>query len=134
VVPMISIIDDDRSVREAIKSLVRSLGYDAATFASAEEYLGSDCVRNSECLITDLQMPGMTGVDLQDRLIADGFRKPIIIMTALSAEEAPVRAKAAGAFGFLRKPFSDERLIECLNKALKGEDARSLDAYGLTRF
>jgi FixJ family two-component response regulator len=131
---MISIIDDDRSVRESVKSLVRSLGCDAATFASAEEYLGSDCVRNSECLITDLQMPGMTGVDLQDRLIADGFRKPIIIMTALSAEEAPVRAKAAGAFGFLRKPFSDERLIECLNKALKGEDARSLDAYGLTRF
>jgi FixJ family two-component response regulator len=128
---MISIIDDDRSVREGIKSLVRSLGYDAATFASAEEYLGSDCVRDSECLITDLQMPGMTGVDLQDRLIADGFRKPIIIMSALSAEEAPVRAKTAGAFGFLRKPFSDERLIECLNKALKGEDPRSLDAYGL---
>jgi FixJ family two-component response regulator len=66
---MISIIDDDRSVREGIKRLVRSLGYDAATFASAEDYLGSDCIRVSECLITDLQMPGMTGVDLQDRLI-----------------------------------------------------------------
>jgi FixJ family two-component response regulator len=128
---MISIIDDDRSVREGIKSLVRSLGYDAATFASAEDYLGSDCIRVSECLITDLQMPGITGVDLQDRLIADGYRKPIIFMSALSAEEAPFRAKAAGAFGFLRKPFSDERLIECLEKALKAEDARSLDAIDL---
>jgi FixJ family two-component response regulator len=128
---MISIIDDDRSVREGIKRLVRSLGYDAATFASAEDYLGSDCIRVSECLITDLQMPGMTGVDLQDRLFADGYRKPIIFMSALSAEEAPFRAKAAGAFGFLRKPFSDERLIECLEKALKAEDARSLDAIAL---
>jgi len=69
-----------------------------------------------------LPMPA-TGVDLQDRLIADGYRKPIIFM---SAEEAPFRAKAAGAFGFLRKPFSDERLIECLEKALKAEDARSM--------
>ena len=128
---MISIIDDDRSVREAVKSLIRSLGYDAVTFASAEDYLGSDCIRDSECLITDVQMPGMTGVDLRDRLIAKGYRKPIIFMSALSAEEAPFRAKAAGAFGFLRKPFSDERLIECLDKALKGGDARSPDAHDL---
>jgi CheY-like chemotaxis protein len=124
-VTMISIIDDDRSVRESVKSLVRSPGYDAATFASAEEYLGSDCVRNSKCVITDLQMPGMNGVDLRDRLIADGYRKPIIFMSALPAEQVPLRAKAAGAFGFMRKPFSDERLIQCLDKALKGEDARS---------
>jgi FixJ family two-component response regulator len=128
---MISIIDDDRSVRESVESvesvesLVRSLGYDAATFASAEEYLGSDCVPDSRCVITDLQMPGMNGVDLQDRLIADGYCKPIIFMSALPAEQVPFRAKAAGAFGFMRKPFSGERLIECLDKALKGEDARS---------
>ena len=124
-VTMISIIDDDRSVRESVKSLVRSLGYDAATFASAEEYLASDCLRDSKCVITDLQMPGMTGVDLRDRLIADGYRKPIIFMSALPAEQVPLRATAAGAFGFMRKPFSDERLIQCLDKALKGEDARS---------
>ena len=95
---MISIIDDDRSVRESIES-IRSLGYDAATFASAEEYLGSDCVRDSKCVITDLQMPGMNGVDLRDRLIADGYRKTIIFMSALPAEQVPFRAKAAGAFG-----------------------------------
>ena len=83
---MISIIDDDRSVREAVKSLIRSLGYEAVTFASAEEYLGADGAHDSECIITDVQMPGMTGMDLQDRLIADGYRKPIIFMP--SAEDA----------------------------------------------
>ena len=115
---MISIIDDDRSVREAVKSLIRSIGYDAVTFASAEEYLGSQSVRDSECVITDLQMPGMTGIDLQDKLIADGYCKPIILMSALSADEAGARAIETAAFGFLRKPFSDQRLIECLDGAL----------------
>ena len=128
---MISIVDDDRSVREALKSLVRSLGHDAVTFASAEDYLGSDWIRESECLITDVQMPGMTGFDLRDRLIADGYRKPIIFMSALSAEEVPVRVKETGACGFLRKPFTDERLIECLDRALRLVNARSLDAYEL---
>jgi len=128
---MISIVDDDRSVREAVKSLVRSLGHDAVTFASAEDYLGSDCIRDSECLITDVQMPGMTGFDLRDRLLADGYRKPIIFMTALSAEEVPVRVKETGACGFLRKPFTDERLIECLDKALRLANTRSLNAYEL---
>ena len=65
---MISIIDDDRSVREGVKSLIRSLGYEAVTFASAEEYLGADAAYDSECVISDVQMPGMTGMDLQDRL------------------------------------------------------------------
>ena len=112
---MISIIDDDRSVREAVKSLIRSLGYEAVTFASAEEYLGADGAHVSECIITDVQMPGMTGIDLRDRLIADGYRRPIIFMSALSAEDAG----ATAASRFLRKPFSDERLIDCLDQALK---------------
>ena len=85
---MISIIDDDRSVREAVKSLIRSLGYEAVTFASAEEYLGADRARDLECIITDVRMPGMTGIDLQDRLVADGYRRPIIFM---SAEDAGAR-------------------------------------------
>jgi FixJ family two-component response regulator len=112
---MISIIDDDLSVREAVKSLIRSLGYEAVTFASAEEYLGADSAHESECVITDVQMPGMTGMDLQDRLIADGYRRPIIIMSAMSAEDAGTTA----ASRFLRKPFSDERLIDCIDRALK---------------
>jgi len=120
--PVISIIDDDESVREATKGLIRSLGYNAATFASAEEYLRSGCVSDSACLITDLHMPGMSGADLQDRLIADGRRIPMIFMTAYSEEKVRVRVLDAGAFGFLRKPFDDEHLIECLDKALKQQD------------
>jgi FixJ family two-component response regulator len=113
---MISIIDDDRSVREAVKSLIRSLGYEAATFASAEEYLGADLVRDSECIITDIHMPGMTGIDLRDRLVADGYRRRIIFMSALSAEDT---ALSTAASRFLKKPFIDERLIDCLDRALK---------------
>jgi FixJ family two-component response regulator len=114
---MISIIDD-YSVREAVKNLIRSIGYDAVTFASAEEYLGCKSVEEFECVITDLQMPGMTGIDLQDRLIADGYRKPIILMSALSEEDVDSPATKSAAFDFLRKPFSDERLIKCLDRAL----------------
>ena len=113
---MISIIDDDRSVREAVKSLIRSLGYEAVTFASAEEYLGADAAHDLECVITDVQMPGMTGMDLQDRLIADGYRRPIIFM---SAEDAGASALRTASSRFLKKPFSDERLIDCLDRALK---------------
>jgi FixJ family two-component response regulator len=116
---MISIIDDDQSVREAVKSLIRSLGYEAVTFASAEEYLGADCDRDSECIITDVQMPGMTGIALHDRLIADGYQKPIIFMSALSAEDTGADASRTAASRFLKKPFGDERLIDCLDWALK---------------
>ena len=116
---MISIIDDDRSVREAVKSLIRSLGYEAVTFASAEEYLCADRVRDSECVITDVHMPGMTGMDLRDRLVADGYRRPIIFMSAVSAEDADSIELRTAASRFLKKPFSDERLIDCLDQALK---------------
>lgn len=115
---MISIIDDDPSVREATKSLVRSLGYSAEVFASAEEYLESDRMRDSSCLITDLHMPGMSGAELQDHLIAEGHRIPIIFVTAYFEEGVRSRVMDAGAYGFLRKPFADENLIECLDKAL----------------
>ena len=116
---MISIIDDDRSVREAVESLIRSLGYQAVTFTSAEEYLGSDRINESECVITDIQMPGMTGLDLQDRLIADGYRRPIIFMSALAAEDVGDNALRTTASRFLKKPFSGERFIDCLDRALR---------------
>jgi FixJ family two-component response regulator len=123
---MISIIDDDRSVREAVESLIRSLGYQAVTFTSAEEYLGSDRIDESECVITDIQMPGMTGLDLQDRLIADGYRRPIIFMSALAAEDVGPNALRTTASRFLKKPFSGERFIDCLDRALRdpGSDPR----------
>jgi len=116
---VISIVDDDESVRTATESLVRSLGYDAATFASAEEYLLSRYVHDTSCLITDLVMPGMSGVDLQDRLIAEGNETPVIFITACFDEMTRTRALEAGAHGFLRKPFSEESLIECLDSALR---------------
>jgi FixJ family two-component response regulator len=121
---VISIIDDDESVREATKSLVRSLGYKAAVFASAEEYLQSEQVGDSSCLITDLHMPGMSGADLQDRLIADGRQVPMIFVTAYYEEKVRDRVLDAGAYGFLRKPFNDESLIECLDKALSSASAK----------
>lgn len=123
--PVISIIDDDESVREATESLVRSLGYDATTFASAEEYLSSGDVWESSCVITDLHMPGMSGADLQARLIANGHSTPVIFMTAYFDERVRNRVLDAGAFGFLRKPFTEDCLIECLDKALAGSVAGS---------
>jgi FixJ family two-component response regulator len=118
---MIVILDDDESVREATKFLVMSLGHPVLTFASAEEYLGSDQVSATSCLISDLKMPGMSGVELQKRLIADGHRIPIIFVTAFFEEEIRSRALRAGALGFLSKPFEDQSLIECLSKALQSD-------------
>jgi FixJ family two-component response regulator len=120
---MISIVDDNEPVREATKSLVRSLGYAAATFASAEEYLQSASVRETSCLITDLQMPGMNGIELQNRLLADGYRTPVIFVTAFPIEKLRTRALEAGAFGFLSKPFDVEQLIDCLDQALQQQVA-----------
>jgi FixJ family two-component response regulator len=124
-VTLISIIDDDESVREATKDLISSLGYVSTTFASAEDYLRSDRIADTSCLIADVQMPGMSGVELQDRLIADGHRTPIIFVTAFPEAKIRARVLRAGAFGFLSKPLNGESLIECLEMALTGEHTRS---------
>jgi FixJ family two-component response regulator len=117
--PLVSIVDDDESVREATRGLVRSLGLAAATFASAEEFLRSDRVGDTSCLITDVQMPGLSGVDLQSCLIAQGHRTPIIFITAFPEDSVRTRVLNAGAIGFLSKPFDEECLIDCLDLALK---------------
>jgi FixJ family two-component response regulator len=95
------------------------LGYNASAFASAEEFLGSERLNDTSCLITDLQMPGLSGIELQDRLIADGHRMPIIFITAYPEESIRARAMKAGAVCFMSKPYSDERLVGCIEKALK---------------
>lgn len=116
--PVISIIDDDESVRESLSDLVQALGYAPVTFACAEEFLQSDRVGCSSCIITDVLMPGMSGIDLQARLLANGDNTPIIFITSVPRDSVRVQALKAGAFGFLRKPFDDHSFIECLNRAL----------------
>ena len=123
-VPMISIVDDDEAVREAISALVRSLGYAAATFASAEDFLESDRVDDTSCLITDVQMSGLSGVELQSRLIADGRPMPIIGVTAHPEESIRTQMLRAGAIGFLSKPFNDECFTDCLSTALKSRNSQ----------
>ena len=115
---MISIVDDDASICDATRALIRSLGYMARTFRSAEEFLVSDEATESCCLITDVQLAGLNGLELQRRLIAAGSKIPIIFITAFSDENVRNRALDAGAIGFLIKPFEEEHLIACLQKAL----------------
>lgn len=116
--PVIAIVDDDESFLQATISFVRSLGYSAAAFPSADAFLNSNAVEDTDCLITDLQMPGMSGIELQNYLLAQGNRVPVIFVTAFPETEARGDALRAGAVGFLGKPFGDESLISCLNKAL----------------
>src|SRR5438093_11390772 len=117
--PTISIVDDDESMRCALKSLVASLGLKACTFASAEQFLESACLDDTACLITDLQMPGLNGIELQQSLLAQGRDIPIIFVTAFPEERMRARAIEAGALGFLGKPFDSSTLVELLDKALE---------------
>jgi FixJ family two-component response regulator len=115
---IVSIIDDDASVRAAVEGLVRSAGFVAFTFESAEGFLRSPRAEDSACLITDVQMPGMSGLDLQNRLIAQGSRIPIIFITAFPEQDIRNRAQAAGAIAFLEKPFDGGTMINLVRKAL----------------
>ena len=117
---MIAIVDDDESVRTAVASLVRSLSHAACSFASAEEFLRSPRLEDAACLIADLRMPGMNGVELQERLLSAGRRLPIIFITAHPEDRIRDRALAAGAVGFLGKPFAAQELVRCLDEALRG--------------
>ena len=111
---LIAIVDDDRGLRVALESLVRARGYNASSFASAEEFLKSEKLHDTSCIITDVQMPGLSGLDLQDRLIAQDHRIPIIFITAYPDENVRARAMNAGAVGFLAKPFDASHLIEAI--------------------
>ena len=115
---LISIVDDDESMREAIQSLLRSVGFRAKTFASGEQFLQSDQIENTACLILDVRMPGMSGLDLQRRLMATECRIPIVFVTAHGEEEARSRALQEGAVDFLLKPFSEEALLNAIQVAL----------------
>jgi FixJ family two-component response regulator len=116
--PLISIVDDEIIVLGALESLVRSLGFLACTFPSAEAFLQSRMVAETACLISDVQLPGTNGVELQGRLADLGLNIPTIFITAYPDEEVRTRALSAGAVGFLHKPFDAQSLIQCIDNAL----------------
>jgi FixJ family two-component response regulator len=122
---VISIIDDDESVRAATHNLLRSLGYTVRTFVSAEEFLQSAHLNDTSCVIADVQMPGMSGVDLQARLLTQGHRLPFIFITAFPEETIRARALKAGAICFLTKPFNRLTLTRYLDTALERHGGRT---------
>lgn len=115
---IIAIVDDVESIRKALRSLLRSVGFTAEAFASAEEFLHSNDLQHTACLILDLQMPGMTGLELQQHLAAARSRIPIIFITAQDDDAARALAIQAGAVGFLRKPFPQDALVHEVRMAL----------------
>jgi FixJ family two-component response regulator len=119
--PKIAIVDDDEMLREAMEFFIGSLGYEPDPFASAESYLTSGRMAEAACLITDVRMPGMTGFELQKRLVAAGYRIPVIFITGLTEEPVRQAAIAAGAIAFLKKPLDLECLEQCLKQAIKGQ-------------
>jgi FixJ family two-component response regulator len=116
---LVSVVDDDESVRESLPDLLRELGYSVRTFSSAEEFLASDCVGETRCLILDIAMPGMTGPDLQQELTVRGQEIPIVFITAQADKTVRPRALEQGAVECLFKPFSDTALSEALNAAFR---------------
>jgi FixJ family two-component response regulator len=128
--PLISIVDDDESVREATGSLIRSLGYNVETFGSAEEFLGSTQVQDTACLITDVQMPGLSGVELQDRLISDGRDLPTIFISAFPNTTLERQVRQSGAIAYLRKPFKEDQLLEHIDTALRRRRGRPTSTGG----
>ena len=127
--PLISIVDDDALARDGIRELVNSLGYNTATFMSAEHFLEDGMIAETTCLITDLQMPGLSGLELQQALRSQGYHTPVILITAYPNEKHRTRVLGNGAVGFLTKPFDERSLIECLTVAI---ESRSSQASRLT--
>ena len=125
--PLIAIVDDDVMVCEATEDLVETFGFNARTFTSAGEFLNSDCVDRTLCLISDVQMPGMSGLQLHRKLIASGRRIPVIFITAFPDERVRKQALRAGAVCYLSKPFDGESLLGCIRSAL-GYEKGNTDA------
>jgi FixJ family two-component response regulator len=132
--PLISIVDDDESVREAIKSLLRSFGLSAEAFSSAEDFLSSRRLDDVICLIVDVVMPRMSGLDLQSRLMLSNRRIPLIFISAHDDADAKKRALEAGALAFLHKPFQEETLMQAVHSALARLDDTQLVDEEVVRF
>jgi CheY-like chemotaxis protein len=117
-VHLISVVDDDESVREALCGLLRSVGFAVKAFASAEEFLTSDQPRSADCLVLDVRMPGMGGIELQRQLVAGHYEIPVILITAHEDEGMRARALSGGVGAVLIKPFSEEALLNAIRSAL----------------
>jgi FixJ family two-component response regulator len=117
----ISIVDDDASIREALKSLMRSARFDVEAFASAEEFLASESLHDTSCLILDVNLPGMNGFELQNRLQAEGHGIPIVFITAHADEASRERALKGGAIEFLSKPVRREPLFNAIRSAMNSK-------------
>lgn len=115
----VAIVDDDDSLRSAIQDLLEAIGVSAKAFSSAEEFLNSGQQHHTTCLIADIRMPGMSGLELQAKLNADGCRIPTIFITAHGDEKMRMQALRAGAVEFMAKPFDDEALLESVRAALE---------------
>ncbi len=116
--PIVYIVDDDMLVRRAIKRLIHSAGLEVETFASAEEFLDCGFRDEQTCLIADVKMPKLTGLDLQKKLIARGHNLPVIFITGFDAEEIREKVKKAGAVGYFSKPIDDQALLDTIKWAL----------------
>jgi FixJ family two-component response regulator len=116
---LVSVVDDDQSVRESLPDLLREFGFRSQAFSSAEEFLASECVSETRCLILDIAMPGMSGPDLQQELILRRQQIPIVFITAHGDETVRPRVLEQGAVECLIKPFSDTALREAVNAALR---------------
>ncbi len=117
--PLISIVDDDALARDGTRELIESFGYRAVAFSSAENFLQSSVIAETTCVITDLQMPGLNGLQLQEALQSRGHSTPVVLITAYPNEKHRARALHNGAVGFLSKPFDDRSLMKCLTAAIK---------------
>jgi len=116
--PLVAVVDDDKSLRNATRDLLKSAGFSAATFEDAESFLGSASRAATACLVADMRMPGMTGLELYQALVASGDGIPTVIITAHPDEPTQSRAREAGITCYLSKPFEPDDLLECVREAL----------------
>jgi FixJ family two-component response regulator len=131
---IVYVIDDDRSVREAIESLIRSVGTTVKTFASAQEFKATARPNVPSCLVLDVRMPGLSGLDLQRELVDGGLRIPVIFITGHGDIPMSVRAMKAGAVEFLTKPFRDQDLLDAISEAIESDRAERLQLAEITEF
>ena len=124
--PLVAVVDDDPSIRNATRDLLKAAGFSTATFDDAESFLGSASRASAACLVADMRMPGMSGLELRKALVAAGDDIPTVLITAHPEELALSRAREAGITCYLIKPFAPDELLECVHEALAKRQSRSI--------